>query len=137
MRWWEMCKQRLVPCVPAPLLQCVATWQAGRRQGSGETAPRLPQHLHHGLSGIHLWVPGKQQTEDAVDNLEEASHEQQQPGSGALLFHRRDVLPLPVGMAHRREYCGEEDAVDASGSADHWADLEHPAAEHAPTWSHQ
>ena len=132
MRWRELCKQRLVPCVPAPLLRCIAAWQAGRRQSGGQTASQPLEHLRPGLTADH-----QQGAESAsVDGLEEASQEQL-PNGGALLYHGQDLLPLPAGMAQYRQDNGEEDAADVSGSADHWASLDCPATEQARTWSHQ
>ena len=137
MRWRELCKQRLVPCVPAPLVRCAALWRAGRRQSGGQVAPHSPEDLRPGLSADHQQVPGKQQTDSApVDSFEEGSHEQQ-PGSGALLYHGGDVLPLAARVAQHSKYDGGEDTVDESGTGDHWAHSDYTATEQARTWSHR
>ena len=137
MRWRELCKQRLVPCVPAPLLRCAALWRPGRRQGGGAAASHSPEHLRPGLSADHQHVPVKQQSQSApIDDFGKGSHEQQ-PGSGALLYNGRDGLPLPACIAQHSRYDGDEDFADVSGTADHWASSDHTATEQARIWSHQ
>ena len=136
MRWRELCRQRLAPWVPAPVLRCAALWRAGRRPSSGQVAPHSPEHLRPGLSADHQQMPGEQRTEDPpMDSVEEASREQQ-PGSGALLYHGRNVLPLPARIAEHSHHDGAEDTVDARSTADRWTDSDYIATEQARTWSH-
>ena len=135
MRWRELCRQRLAPCVPASVLQCAASWRAGRRPSGGQIAPHLPEHFRRGLPADHQQVPGEQRTENApVDAFQEASHELQ-PGSDALFYLGRDVLLLPARIAQHSKYDGEEDIVDVR-SNDNWTDPDYIATEQARSWSH-
>lgn len=137
MRWRELCKQRLVPCVPAPLLRCAALWRPGRRQGGGAAASQSPEHLRPGLSADHHQVPGEQGTESAPsDDLLGAAHELQD-GSGALLYRGRNVHSLPACIPQHTKYDGEQGISDVSGIADCWADSGDTAAEQARPWNHQ